>query len=44
MQHSSLAIDLANRFISDLADDPINVEKQPIIEGRNVTAWFAPQS
>lgn len=43
MQHSSLAIDLANRFIADLANDPITVEKQPIVEGRNVTAWFAPQ-
>ena len=44
MQHSSLAIDLANRFINDLANDPIQVEKKPIIEGRNVTAWFAPQA
>ena len=43
MQHSSLAIDLANRFIADLTDDPIVVEKKPIIEGRNVTAWFTPQ-
>lgn len=43
MQHSSLAIDLANRFISDLANDPINVEKKPMVEGRNVTAWFSPQ-
>ena len=43
MQHSSLAIDLANRFIEDLANDPLVVEKKPIIEGRNVTAWFAPQ-
>ena len=43
MQHSSLAVDLANRFITDLANDPITVEKKPIIEGRNVTAWFAPQ-
>lgn len=43
MQHSSLAIDLANRFIEDLANDPIVVEKKPIIEGRNVTTWFAPQ-
>ena len=43
MQHSSLAVDLANRFIEDLANDPLVVEKKPIIEGRNVTAWFAPQ-
>ena len=43
MQHSSLAVDLANRFIADLANDPLTVEKKPMIEGRNVTAWFAPQ-
>ena len=43
MQHSSLAVDLANRFITDLANDPINVEKKPMVEGRNVTAWFSPQ-
>ena len=43
MQHSSLAIDLANRFITDLADDAIVVEKKPMVEGRNVTAWFSPQ-
>ena len=44
MQHSSLAIDLANRFIADLANDPVVVEKKPLVEGRNVTAWLAPQS
>ena len=44
MQHSSLAIDLANRFIQDLANDPLIVEKKPMVEGRNVTAWFAPQN
>ena len=43
MQHSALAVDLANRFIADLANDPVMVEKKPIVEGRNVTAWFAPQ-
>lgn len=44
MQHSNLAVDLANRFINDLAGDPITVEKKPMVEGRNVTAWFAPQN
>ena len=44
MQHSSLAIDLANRFIADLANDPVTVEKKPMVEGRNVTAWLAPQN
>ena len=43
MQHSGLAVDLANRFITDLANDPLVVEKKPVIEGRNVTAWFGPQ-
>jgi len=43
MQHSSLAIELAERFITDLAGDPVVVEKKPMVEGRNVTAWFSPQ-
>ena len=43
MQHSNLAVDLANRFIADLEGDLVMVEKKPVIEGRNVTAWFAPQ-
>ncbi len=43
MQHSALAIELANRFITDLANDSLVVEKKPMVEGRNVTAWFAPQ-
>lgn len=44
MQHSSLAFDLANRFIEDLKDEPITVEKKPMLEGRNVTLYLAPQS
>ena len=44
MQHSDLAIELANRFIADLANDPIVVEKKPMVEGRNVILWLAPQS
>lgn len=44
MQHSHLAVELAERFIADLANDPINVEKKPMVEGRNVTAWLAPSS
>ena len=44
MQHSSLAVELANRFIADLANDPVTVEKKPMVEGRNVTAWLAPQN
>ena len=44
MQHSHLAIELAERFINDLSEDPITIEKKPMIEGRNVTAWLAPAS
>ena len=44
MQHSHLAIELAEKFIADLANDPIVVEKKPMVEGRNVTAWLAPSS
>ena len=42
MQHSGLAVELAERFINDLANDQITVEKKPVVEGRNVVAWFAP--
>ena len=44
MQHSHLAVELANKFIEDLANDPLVVEKKPMVEGRNVTAWLAPLS
>ncbi len=44
MQHSSLAFDLANRFIEDLKEEPILLEKKPMLEGRNVTMYFAPQA
>jgi len=44
MQHSNLAFDLANRFLADLADDPIQVEKKPQLEGRNVTLYLTSQS
>ncbi len=43
MQHSNLAFDLANRFIEDLKDQPLVVEKKPQLEGRNVTLYFGPQ-
>ena len=44
MQHSHLAVELAERFLADLAEDKIIVEKKPMIEGRNVTAWIAPSA
>ena len=44
MQHSNLAFELANRFLADLANDPIQLEKKPQLEGRNVTLYLAPQN
>jgi len=44
MQHSHLAFELAERFLTDLAEDKIVIEKKPMIEGRNVTAWIAPSA
>lgn len=44
MQHSNLAFDLANRFIEDLKDEPLVIEKKPMLEGRNVTLYLVPQS
>lgn len=43
MQHTDLAFDLANRFITDLADSGVTVEKKPQLEGRNVTLYLGPQ-
>lgn len=42
MQHTELAFDLANRFIADLENEPINVEKKPSLEGRNLIIILAP--
>ena len=44
MQHNKLAIDLAKKFLEDMQDTPITIEKQPSLEGRNVVAVLAPQS
>ncbi len=43
MQHSQLAFDLANRFIEDLKEAPLQIEKKPMLEGRNVTLYLGPQ-
>lgn len=43
MQHSKLAFDLAERFVEDLKNEPIVLEKKPQLEGRNVTLLFGPQ-
>ncbi|MBR1942821.1 translation initiation factor IF-3 [bacterium] len=42
MQHSKLAFDLAERFVEDLKNEPITLEKKPQMEGRNVTLLFGP--
>jgi len=44
MQHSNLAFDLANRFLTDLESEPIVIEKRAQLEGRNVTLFLAPQT
>ena len=43
MQHSNLAFELMQRFMGDLEND-VNVEKEPSLEGRNVTLWVVPKS
>lgn len=43
MQHSNLAFDLANRFMEDLKEEPLVIEKKPMLEGRNVTLYLGPQ-
>jgi translation initiation factor IF-3 len=44
MQHANLAFDLAARFLADLTEEPIIIEKRAQLEGRNVTLFIAPQS
>lgn len=42
MQHNQLAYDLANRFLEDLKDVKLTVERKPSLEGRNVITILAP--
>ena len=42
MQHNKLAIDLANKFLADVEESTIIVEKKPALEGRNVVMVLAP--
>ena len=44
MQHSNLAFDLANKFVKDMENMPVTIEKGPMMEGRNVSLYIAPQS
>lgn len=43
MQHSELAFELAKRFLQDMENEPLQVEKKPMMEGRNVTMYLGPQ-
>ena len=43
MQPTELAFDLANRFISDLENEPVSIEKKPSMEGRNLVIILAPE-
>ncbi len=43
MQHSELAFELAKRFLQDLENEPLQIEKKPMMEGRNVTMYLGPQ-
>ena len=36
MQHSHLAMDLINKFLSEFEEDAVIIEKKPMVEGRNV--------
>ncbi len=42
MQHNHLAYDLANRFLEDLKDVKMTLEKKPSMDGRNVITILAP--
>ena len=43
MQHSNLAFELMQRFMADLENE-VTIEKEPSLEGRNVTLWVVPKS
>ena len=42
MQHNKLALDLANKFLSDFEEGTYTLEKAPALEGRNVVMVLAP--
>ncbi|MBE7706486.1 MAG: translation initiation factor IF-3 [Cyanobacteria bacterium SIG30] len=44
MQHNQLAIDLANKFLGDMSEISMTIEKKPSLEGRNVVAILTPSS
>ncbi len=42
IQHSRLAYDLAERFLNDLANEKMTIEKKPSMDGRSVVTILAP--
>ncbi len=42
MQHNKLALDLANKFLSEFEENTFALEKAPALEGRNVVMVLAP--
>ena len=42
MQHSELAFSLAERFLEDLKDEKMTIERKPSAEGRNIITILAP--
>ncbi len=44
MQHSHLAFELATRMAADLENDPLVIEKNAQLEGRNVTMFLSPSN
>ena len=42
MQHSELAFSLAERFLEDLKEVKMTVERKPSVEGRNIITILAP--
>ena len=42
MQHSELAFSLAERFLDDLKDIKMTIERKPSAEGRNIITILAP--
>lgn len=44
MQHSKLAVDLAQKFLAEFEAGTFVLEKAPSLEGRNVVMFLAPPS
>lgn len=42
MQHNKLALDLMNKFLTDIEEGSVSIEKKPMLEGRNVVMVLAP--